>query len=116
MFYSAEPEALRAFLRDKLRLPHCDVGEGWLIFELPPADMGVHPADPVNVEGAAGTHNISFFCDDIHATVADLRSRGVEFQGEITNAGYGLITYFAMPGGVTVQLYQPLYRKEFDKT
>jgi predicted enzyme related to lactoylglutathione lyase len=108
MFYSSEPEALRAFLRDKLRLPFTDVGEGWLIFDLPSGDLGVHPT-----EGAprSGEHNVSFFCDDIEATVAELRDRGVAFQGGIEDRGYGLVTSFEMPGGVRVELYEPRYEK-----
>jgi predicted enzyme related to lactoylglutathione lyase len=111
MFYSSQPEEFRAFLRDKLRFPFTDVGGGWLIFEMPEADMGCHPADPE--EGSpAGTHNISFYCDDIHATVGELKARGVEFTGPVEDHGYGLVTHFKMPGGVEVQLYQPLYAKK----
>jgi predicted enzyme related to lactoylglutathione lyase len=111
MFYSSEPEALRAFLRDKLRFPFTDVGEGWLIFDLPEADMGCHPADPG--KGApSGTHDISFYCDDVEKTMADLKGRGVEFTGPITDQGYGLVTHFKMPGGLEVQLYQPRYAKK----
>jgi len=110
MFYSSKPEALRAFLRDKLKFPYTDVGEGWLVFDLPEADMGCHPADPA--EGApAGTHNISFYCDDIQKTVAELKGRGVQFIGEVSDQGYGLVTHFKMPGNCEVQLYQPRYTK-----
>src|SRR2546426_8193620 len=110
MFYTSEPEALRAFLRDKLGLPSTDVGEGWLIFDLPEADMGCHPAD--EGDGApSGTHDISFYCDDIEATVAGLKARGVEFVEPVTDRGYGLVTHFRMPGKLQVQLYQPRYRK-----
>lgn len=110
MFYSAEPEALRAFLRDKLGFPYTDVGGGWLIFDLPEAEMGCHPADPDH--GApGGTHNISFYCDDVEKTVAELKGRGVEFTGPVVDRGYGLVTHFKMPGGVEVQLYQPRYAK-----
>ncbi len=110
MFYTSEPEALRGFLRDKLGFPATDVGEGWLIFDLPEAEMGCHPADPP--DGApSGTHNISFYCDDIHKTVAELKKRGVEFTGDIADHGYGLVTHFKMPGGFAVQLYQPRYRR-----
>src|SRR5271166_1126629 len=64
MFYSSEPDALRAFLRDKLGFPFSDVGGGWLIFDLPEADMGCHPADPEH--GApSGKHDISFYGDDL---------------------------------------------------
>jgi catechol 2,3-dioxygenase-like lactoylglutathione lyase family enzyme len=110
MFYSSEPEAMRAFLRDKLGFPYSDIGHGWLIFELPEADMGVHPAGP-EVGSPAGTHDISFYCDDVEATVRELRGRGVEFDGEITDAGFGRVIHFLMPGGVRAQLYQPHYEK-----
>ena len=113
MFYSSEPEALREFLRDKLGFDsYTDVGDGWLIFDLPDADMGGHRADPSGEHGApAGTHDISFYCDDIDATVAELGSRGVVFDGEVVDAGFGLVVHFEMPGGVRVQLYQPHYEK-----
>src|ERR1700736_1545167 len=96
MFYSSEPEALRAFLRDKLGLPSTDVGGGWLIFDLPEADMGCHPADE---EATSGTHDISFYCDDVVKTVAELQERGVEFTDPVTDKGYGLVTHFKVPGG-----------------
>jgi catechol 2,3-dioxygenase-like lactoylglutathione lyase family enzyme len=108
MFYSSQPEALRAFLRDKLRFPYTDVGQGWLIFDLPDAEMGCHPADPA--KGALnGTHDISFYCDDIEKTVAELKARGVEFTDPVADQGYGLVTHFKMPGDLVVQLYQPRY-------
>ena len=116
MFFSSEPEALREFLRDKLGFDSfTDVVGGWLIFDLPEADMGVHPADPSGSHGQpAGTHDVSFYCDDIQATVADLKGRGVVFEEEVIDAGFGFTTRFAMPGGVSVQLYQPHYRKGSD--
>jgi hypothetical protein len=110
LFYSSEPEAMREFLRDKLQLPHTDVGEGWLIFDLPEADLGVHPVDESG-KPPSGTHDVSFYCDDIHGTVAGLRARGVEFKDEVADHGYGFVTYFTMPGGVVVQLYEPKYAK-----
>lgn len=110
MFYSSEPEKLRAFLRDKLRFPATDVGDGWLIFDLPEADMGCHPAEPPDGP-PSGTHYISFYCDDIKKTVAELKERGVEFTNDIQDVGYGLATHFRLPGDFAVQLYQPLYRK-----
>lgn len=110
LLYSSAPEEARTFLRDALRLPHTDVGGGWLIFDLPEADLGVHPVDP---DGGAkpGAHDVSFYCDDIHGTVAELKSRGVVFRGEPADHGYGWVTYFEIPGGITVQLYEPKYGK-----
>jgi catechol 2,3-dioxygenase-like lactoylglutathione lyase family enzyme len=110
MFYTAQADEFRAFLRDKLGLSATDVGGGWLIFDIPDAEMGCHPADPE--KGApTGTHNISFYCDDIEKTVADLQARGVEFTASVEDHGYGLVTHFRVPGDFTVQLYQPRYQR-----
>ena len=112
MFISSQAEALREFLRDKLGFTSfTDVGEGWLIFDLPEADMGVHPVEPDESKPSGG-HQISFYCDDVEKTRAELKSRGVEFIDEISNAGWGLVTRFKMPGEVEAQLYQPRYTKK----
>src|SRR5262245_10331900 len=108
MFYSSDADALRAFIRDKLKFSFTDVGDGWLIFDLPDAEMGCHPAAEPPEGAPTGTHHISFYCDDIEKTVSDLKGRGVEFTGEVANHGYGLVTHFKMPGNFEVQLYQPL--------
>lgn len=110
MFYTSEPEALRAFLRDKLGLAGTDVGGGWLIFDLPDAEMGCHPAEKDDGQSVpSGTPYISFYCDDIRRTVAELKGRGVEFIDGVSDAGYGLVTHFKVPGGFALQLYQPHY-------
>jgi catechol 2,3-dioxygenase-like lactoylglutathione lyase family enzyme len=109
MFYTSDAAALRAFLRDKLGLKATDVGGGWLIFDVPEAEMGCHPADAR--DGArSGTHDISFYCDDIETTVKSLKAKGVEFTRGISDVEYGRITYFKVPGGFDVQLYQPRYK------
>lgn len=109
MFYSSKANELRAFLRDKLGLHGTDVGGGWLIFDAPKADLGVHPTEDSQV--ASGTADISFYCDDIQATVTELRGRGVEFVQDVEDHGYGFVTYFRVPGDFNVQLYQPKYAK-----
>ena len=109
MMYSSQAGELRAFLRDKLGFAGTDVGGGWLIFDAPEADLGVHPTE--GGEPASGTMDISFYCDDIEATVRELEARGVEFTQAIEDHGYGLVTHFKVPGGFQVQLYQPRYAK-----
>lgn len=109
MFYSSQAEALRAFLKDKLGLVGTDVGGGWLIFDAPEADLGVHPTE--GGDAASGTSDISFYCDDIAQTVGELRARGVEFTQEIEDHGYGLVTFFKVPGNFKIQLYQPKYTR-----
>ncbi len=111
MFYSSDPEGFRNFLRDKLHLKATDIGDGWLIFDLPEADMGCHPTTNSGSEPASGTQSISFYCDSINDTVAELKNLGVEFVDDIQNHGYGLVTHFKMPGEIVVQLYEPLYNK-----
>jgi predicted enzyme related to lactoylglutathione lyase len=114
LFYTSRPEEARAFVRDKLQLPHTDVGDGWLIFDLSEGDIGFHPIDESG-KPVSGTLDISFYCDDIESTVASLKKRGVVFDREISNAGFGLITYFTMPGDVKVMLYEPKYSKSKQK-
>ncbi len=109
MFYSSQPEALRAFLRDKLGLAPTDVGEGWLIFDVPDAELACHPTETGSKDVPSGTADISFYCDDIDKTVAELRGKGVEFTGDVEDHGYGLVTHFRAPGGFDIQLYQPRY-------
>jgi catechol 2,3-dioxygenase-like lactoylglutathione lyase family enzyme len=101
LLYSPEAEALRALFRDALGWEHVDAGEGWLIFALPPAELGVHPSD------GATTHELSLMCDDIGATVAELRAKGIEIRGEPDDRGYGIFTKMVLPGGVEIDLYEP---------
>ena len=116
MFYSSKPEELRAFFRDKLKFPFTDVGQGWLIFDMPDTELGVHPLDKHEGEAvSSGTAHISFFCDNIEKTVAELKDRGVEFVGAIEDMGYGLITHFKAPGDFQIQLYQPKYQRKRQK-
>jgi len=111
MFYSSDAAGLRTFLRDKLGLKATDVGGGWLIFDLPEADMGCHPSDDKQEGALSGTADISFYCDDIRETVKELKAKGVKFEGEIEDHGYGFVTHFFVPGDFTIQLYQPKYGK-----
>ena len=101
LLYTPEAEALRAVLRDALGWEHVDGGDGWLIFALPPAELGVHPSD-------GDTHQeLWLMCDDIDATVAELRAKGVEIRGEPEESGFGLVTTMVLPGGVEIGLYEP---------
>lgn len=112
MFYTSEPEALRAFLRDSLGLAATDVGGGWLIFDLPEAEMGCHPTEKDEADAVpSGTPHISFYCDDLEGTMRELRARGVEFVDEVADVGYGRRTSFRAPGDFTIELYEPNYEK-----
>lgn len=101
LFYSKEAEALRTVLRDVLGFDHVDDGGGWLIFRLPPAELGVHPTD------GPASHELSFMCDDIEATVAELATQGIVFEGTPNDVGWGVVTTMVLPGDVKVLLYEP---------
>ena len=107
--FSAEAEKVRAFFADVLGMPSADAGGGWLIFALPPAELGVHPGEGPNFESGM-RHEISFMCDDIHSTIADLRAKGVQIDGEPQTESYGITAMISLPGGVQMMLYQPLHK------
>ena len=107
LFYTSEPEAVRGVLRDVFRWKHVDAGEGWLIFGLPPSEIGVHPAEGPSFEGGA-RHQITLMCDDIDKTIADLGGKpGVQVKGSPKNEGWGITVMLGLPGGLDVMLYQP---------
>ena len=103
LIFNQDADAVRAFFRDVLRFDSVDAGGGWLIFALPPAELGVHPTEG----DQPGFHELYLMCDDIEQTVADLTARGVEFTAPIENQGFGLATRFRIPGGGDLALYQP---------
>jgi catechol 2,3-dioxygenase-like lactoylglutathione lyase family enzyme len=100
LFYSSAPDELRATLRDAFGWDNVDIGGGWLIFRLPPAELGVHP-------GEAPHHELSFMCDDLDTTMSDLRAKGIEFRGAVEERRFGRAVTMVLRGGVEVLLYQP---------
>jgi predicted enzyme related to lactoylglutathione lyase len=102
--FTADADALRAFLRDTLELPSVDAGGGWLIFGLPPAELAAHP-------GAEPGTQLYLMCDDIEATAEDLRGKGVELSRPVSDEGWGLVTAIALPGGGEIGLYEPRHER-----
>ena len=101
LIYSPEADGLRAVLRDTLGWDSVEDTPGWLIFKLPPAEVGVHPS-----EGST-KHELCLMCDDIEATMADLQGKGIKFRGEPQDESFGITTTMLLPGGVELMLYQP---------
>jgi hypothetical protein len=106
LLYSSEPEKLRAIFRDVFGFKHVDAGEGWLIFRLPPAELGVHPAEGPTYDTGV-RHLFSLMCDRIEDTIRDLRAKGIDVQGEPVDEGYGITITLNLPGGCQVMLYEP---------
>jgi len=105
ILYAPDAEKTRAFLRDVLGLKSVDAGHGWLIFALPPAELAAHPLEA----GEGPRHELYLMCDDLHATMKDLKAKGVDC-GELIEAAWGLGTTIHLPGGGALGLYQPKHR------
>jgi catechol 2,3-dioxygenase-like lactoylglutathione lyase family enzyme len=101
ILYAKDADRARAFFRDVLDFRHVDAGDGWLIFALPPAEMGVHPGEE------SGTHELYLTCDDVARTVKQLEAKGVRFTQPIADRGWGLLTVMEIPGGGSLGLYEP---------
>jgi catechol 2,3-dioxygenase-like lactoylglutathione lyase family enzyme len=101
VIFTTDAEADRAFFRDVLELRSVDAGGGWLIFALPPAELAAHPGDEDS------HHELYLMCDDVHATVEELKTKGVEFSRSVSDEGFGLVTAIRLPGGGEVGLYEP---------
>jgi hypothetical protein len=102
--YSSNAEADRALLRDVLGLPNVDVGQGWLIFALPPAEVAVHPSDKNDV------HELYLMTDDIRAFVDAMKTRDVACS-EPNDQGWGILSEMRLPGGGKLGVYQPRHAR-----
>jgi hypothetical protein len=105
ILYSKDSDADRAFFRDVLALTSVDVGGGWLIFGLPPAEIAVHPTD-----GEGGTHELYLMCEDVEQLIAQMTERQI-VCGPIENRGWGLLTNVTLPGGSQLGVYQPRHAR-----
>jgi catechol 2,3-dioxygenase-like lactoylglutathione lyase family enzyme len=114
IIYAEDADKARAFLRDTLELPYVDAHDGWLIFKLPPPELGIHPAGDPGSAAPSGHHELYLMCDDIEATVAELTAKGVEFTGPVENQGFGLLTRLRIPGAGEIGLYQPRHATAYD--
>ncbi|HQV56842.1 MAG TPA: VOC family protein [Ilumatobacteraceae bacterium] len=125
LIYSDDAAATRTFLREVLGWPYVASGEpnaasldeDWLIFGSGRSELGVHPTMTV-WEGekyeSPRHHEIALMCDDIQATVAELRGKGAEFNGEIADEGFGIGIKLKVPGADDILLYQPRHATAYD--
>ncbi len=104
IIYSKDSEADRAFFLDVLKLTNVDVGHGWLIFGLPPAEVAVHPADGIE------KHEFYLMCDDVEAFAAGMNKRGITCS-PVQSMGWGALTQLTLPGGSKLGVYQPRHAR-----
>ena len=118
LIYSPDPESDRAFFRDVLQFPCVDAGGGWLIFALPPAELGVHPSDGVFMQRHADFDLLGavlyLTCPDVHTEVQALRAKQVKCT-PVSKAEWGLFTIIELPSGGRIGLYQPSHETTFDR-
>jgi predicted enzyme related to lactoylglutathione lyase len=99
--FSPEAEKVRAFFADVLGMRSADAGGGWLIFALPPAELAVHPAD------GASHHELYLMCDNIQATLTELKGKGAEMAQDVSDQGWGLLAAIRLPDGSELPIYEP---------
>ena len=104
MIFTRDEDADRAFLRDVLEIPCIDSGGGWLIYKLPPAEMGVHGGEDNDV------HQLYLMCDDLDAAIAALAEKSARCSEPFT-ANWGRATSIPLPGGGKIGLYEPRHAR-----
>ena len=104
IIYSKEPEKDREFLTDVLKFPYVDVGDGWLIFGLPPSEVAVHLSEKNNVQ------ELYLLCDDIKETIAQMKKQNARCS-PIKKQQWGLLTHIRLPGGGLLKMYQPFHER-----
>ncbi len=119
LLYSSDPEADRAFFRDVLEFRAVDAGGGWLIFALPPAELGVHPLNGDFVQRHA-EHDLLgavlyLMCDGLRSLIQSLEARNVRCT-KIEEAPWGLKTTIKLPSGGEIGLYQPSHPTAIDRS
>ena len=100
VIYTKDPEADRTFFRDVLEFSSVDAGQGWLIFAMPPLEAAFHDSEKND------QHELYLMCDDIAATLKDLRSKNVKVS-EVNEQRWGKLATFTLPGGGKIGVYQP---------
>ncbi len=114
LIFSENSEADRDFLRDVLGFKSVDVGHGWLIFKLPPAEAAVHPADDSSTRtprtaGKMARAEVYLMCDDLKAQMKIFEAKGVACA-PVQEERWGMKTSIRLPSGAELGLYQPSHK------
>lgn len=102
VIYTKDPEVDRAFFRDVLKFSSVDAGHGWLIFAMPPLEAAFHDSEKND------QHEFYLMCDDIAATLKDLKSKNV-MVSDVSEQRWGKLASFVLPGGGKIGIYEPTH-------
>jgi len=104
IIYSSDPDADRSFFKNILQFPHVDIGQGWLIFGLPPAELAIHPSKE------NGLHEFYLICDGIHVFLEEMAKHKIICTAP-ENQPWGMLTYVTLPGGGQLGVYEPKHAR-----
>lgn len=113
LLFAEDADAARAFFRDVLGFDNVDAGDGWLIFALPPAELGIHPVERSDHVG--GKQELWFMCHDLEATIPELEAKGVQFTEPVAEESFGRYRRFEVPGAGDAWLYQPKHASPLEE-
>jgi hypothetical protein len=101
--YSKKPEEDRQLFANLLKLPNVDVGDGWLIFGLPPSEVAFHP-------GKNDEHELYLLCEDVKAFIAEMKVKKISCT-PIQKQPWGSLTSLSLPGGGKIGVYEPRHER-----
>ena len=108
LLFADDAEATRAFFRDVLGFENVDAGDGWLIFALPPAELGIHPVN--RPDHVSGKQELWFMCHDLEQAMRELEAKGAQFAEAVNEESFGRYRRFKIPGAGDAWLYEPAHR------
>lgn len=107
ILYSKNAAADKKFLQNVMKLPHVDIGDGWLVFGMPPCDFAILAATPEKQNGKTEFH---FTCPNISTFQREMEAQKIECS-PIEDHGWGLVVRITLPGGSEVGVFQARYKR-----
>ena len=104
VIYSSNHEADKLFFKNILKFPYVDIGRGWLIFGLPPAELAMHPANE------NGLHEFYLMCDDIKSFIKEMAKQKIRCS-KIKVQPWGNLVSITLPGGGKLGVYEPKHAR-----
>lgn len=104
ILYSKDAEADRNFFKKVLKFPAVDVGDGWLIFGLPPSELAIHP------DKQSGLQEFYLICSNIESFIAEMKVHKIRCS-KIYIQPWGKLIRITLPGGGKLGVYEALHSR-----